>query len=157
MQTKPINRRDALLLGGTATVGGVAAALAGPAQAAPRIRVAALADVGPGEPVWFDYPEGASAMLVDLGTAVEGGVGPNGSIVAYSALCQHMGCPVDYRHETKDFFCPCHASKFDALKGGQAIDGPAPRGLPRITLAVEGDEVFAEGIDGLVYGFACHA
>lgn len=84
-------------------------------------------------------------------------MGPNGSIVAYSAQCQHMGCPVEYRAETQDFFCGCHASRFDALRGGQAVDGPAPRGLPRITLEVVDGEVFATAIDGLVYGFACHA
>ena len=157
MEQKHLNRRGALRLGGTAAAGGVAAALAGPAQATPRTRIAALADLSPGAAVDFNYPEGAVAVLVDLGEATEGGVGPKRSIVAYSALCQHMGCPVEYRDATKDFFCSCHASRFDVRLGGQAVGGPAPRGLPRITLEIAGDEIFASGIDGLVYGFACHA
>lgn len=157
MQNKHVNRRDALRFGGTAAVGGVAAALTGPAQATPRTRIASLADLSAGSAIDFDYPDGAAAVLVDLGEATEGGVGPNGSIVAYSALCQHMGCAVEYRDATKDFFCGCHASRFDARLGGQAVGGPAPRGLPRIALEIDGDDIFATGIDGLVYGFACHA
>lgn len=157
MKTRTVNRRDALRFGGIAAVGGAAAALALPAQATPRLRIAALADLVPGEPQYFDYPEGATAILVDLGQSIEGGIGPNNSIAAYSALCQHMGCPVDYRAESKDFFCGCHGSRFDAMLSGQAVDGPAPRGLPRITLEEVDGEVFATGIDGLVYGFACHA
>lgn len=157
MQQDHVNRRYAIRLGGTAVVGGVAAALAGPAQATTRTRIAALVDLSPGSAIDFDYPEGAAAVLVDLGEATEGGVGTNGSIVAYSALCQHMGCPVEYRDATKDFFCGCHASRFDARLGGQAVSGPAPRGLPRIALEIADGEIFATGIDGLVYGFACHA
>lgn len=158
MQTKKHSRRDALRFGGTIAASGVAAAtLAGPAQATPRTRIAALADITPGAAIDFDYPDGAAALLIDLGQPVEGGAGPDSSIAAFSALCQHMGCTVKYRDAGKDFFCPCHASRFDALRSGMAVDGPAPRGLPRILLEIVDGEIFATGIDGLVYGFACHA
>jgi arsenite oxidase small subunit len=106
-------------------------------------------------PVSFAYPDAASpCTALKLGSRVPGGVGPDGDIVAYSAMCTHMGCPVVYEPATKVFKCPCHFSMFDAEKAGQMIAGQATENLPRVRLQYDEKTgtVSAVGIEGLIYG-----
>src|SRR5690606_33822117 len=102
-------------------------------------------------PVSFTYPDDTSpAVLVRLAQAAAGGVGPGNSIVAYSQLCTHKGCPVSYRAERKLLICPCHWSSFDPAKAGQMVIGQASQPLPQIRLLVRDNAVFAAGVDGLI-------
>lgn len=156
MQQNETPSRRVFLTAGAATLGGAALAQTNNAEAAPKT-VAPLTNVQPGKPVGFNYPGDEPAYLVDLGREVAGGVGPKRSIVAYSALCQHMGCPVNYDDKTGHLVCPCHASRFDPARNGDAIEGPSTRGLPRIQLRLSGDAIQAVGIEnGVVYGRACN-
>ena len=84
----------------------------------------------------------------------EGGVGPHGDIVAYSRICVHKGCPVNYDASREIFVCPCHYSVYDASKTGEVIVGHATTSLPRITLEYDRatGEIVATGVDGLLYG-----
>lgn len=159
MSEANLDRRELLRGGGAAAAAGaVVLASALPANAAAKVPVVALADLKPGVPVEFDYPEGAPALLVDLGERVEGGIGPDGSILAVSTLRQHMGCPVNWDPASRELVCHCHGSRYDLRRGGMAVEGAATRGLPRIALAIENGRIVATGVaDGLVYGFACHA
>jgi ubiquinol-cytochrome c reductase iron-sulfur subunit len=60
------------------------------------------------------------------------------SIVAYSKICTHVGCPVAlYEQTTHHILCPCHQSTFQAAEGARVIFGPAPRPLPQLPLAVD--------------------
>ncbi|HXQ61770.1 MAG TPA: Rieske 2Fe-2S domain-containing protein [Acidimicrobiales bacterium] len=60
--------------------------------------------------------------------------------VAYSKVCTHAGCPVGlYQEQLLQLLCPCHQSLFDVLKGAQPVFGPAPRPLPQLPLAIDGD------------------
>ena len=52
-----------------------------------------------------------------------------------SAICPHEGCEVEWRAEERDFFCPCHDSRF-ALDGA-LLTGPAHRGLEELPARVE--------------------
>jgi arsenite oxidase small subunit len=120
----------------------------------PRLTVAKVGDLQPNEPVSFEYPlTGQSSVLVDLGDEVPGGVGDKNSIVAYSALCQHMGCDVQFVSEGGYMLCPCHQSKYDPAREGNVIQGVAQTPLPRIELEVDGDDVVAVGVNGLIYGY----
>lgn len=92
-------------------------------------------------------------MLLDLGEAVPGGVGENSSLVAYSIVCQHMGCPVGYKKQDKHFMCPCHQTLYDPARGGYVIQGVAQRPLPRVQLEVDGDDIIAVGVEGLIFGY----
>jgi Rieske Fe-S protein len=78
---------------------------------------------------------------------VVGGQGPSGSIVAFSAICQHLGCPAPaisyYPPGTcsksfgeLDFYihCSCHGSTYDVTKGAANLTGPAVLPLPQVTL-----------------------
>jgi arsenite oxidase small subunit len=139
--------------GATAVVAG-AEAVDAEARSYPSLRVVALSRLGVNRAVTFDYPlEGQSNVLVDLGGAVPGGVGPKKSIVAFSALCQHMGCPVGYDRGRRELVCPCHQSRYDPERLGSIIQGVATRALPRVHLEVRSGAVYAVGVDGLIYGY----
>jgi arsenite oxidase small subunit len=106
-------------------------------------------------PVNFTFPDASSpCALVKTGSRVDGGVGPDGDIVAFSTMCTHMGCPVVYEPATKTFKCPCHYSMFDAEKGGQMICGQATENLPRIVLRYNQKDgsLTAVSVNGLLYG-----
>lgn len=143
---------------GTGIAAAATLATSADAAATPAAKkIAAVADLRPGHPVRFNYPQDEAAVLIDLGPRVIGGIGPQGSIVAFSALCQHMGCPVTYEPRRSQLVCSCHASVFDPARDGACIEGPSTRGLPRITLKIDGGAVFATGIaGGLVYGRGCN-
>jgi Rieske Fe-S protein len=98
---------------------------------------------------------------------VPGGVGTNGSIVAFSAICQHLGCPapaIAYYPPstcTKTFstpsssaqpfyiHCSCHGSTYDPANSANNLTGPAVLPLPQVTLATDADgNIFATGLTG---------
>ena len=103
----------------------------------PRERVASLAALGDGEPLFFDYPlVGQSNILVKLGEPAVAGVGEAGDVVAYSNICTHMGCPItDYQPEHNVLGpCACHFTTFDLSRDGQIVLGQATQNLPRVLL-----------------------
>lgn len=157
-----ITRREFVKIGG-ATVSGTLACGLVPAiaatPAAPSGDAYPVADVAPlsaiklNQPLTFNYPDESSpAVLLRLAGAGIGGIGPGNSIVAYSMLCTHKGCPVSFRPERKLLICPCHWSSFDPAKEGEMVIGQGSQALPRILLRLEGDMVQAVGVDGLIYG-----
>ena len=52
------------------------------------------------------------------------------------------GCRVPWCQSSQWFECPCHGSKYNAV--GEKRDGPAPRGLDRFVVAVEGGDVIID-------------
>ena len=153
--------------GAAAAVGAVGLAVApGAAQAAtgsatgttlayPKRNVGKAMALPTNQAVAFTYPDASSpCVALRMGSAVPGGVGPNNDIVAFSAMCTHMGCPVVYEGGTRTCKCGCHFSIFDPEKGGQMVCGQATEDLPRVRLDYDArtDAVTAVGIDGLLYG-----
>ncbi len=70
------------------------------------------------------------------------------SLVAYSKICTHVGCPVAlYEQTTHHILCPCHQSTFDAANGAWVVFGPAPRPLPQLPLMVDSDGYLAAASD----------
>jgi Rieske Fe-S protein len=58
-------------------------------------------------------------------------------VVAYTAICTHTGCDVsDWLPDEAMLYCPCHFTKYDPKDGAMVIDGPAPRPLPALPLAI---------------------
>ena len=156
-------RREFIKLGAGTLSAGVAYAIvpataygadANPASApAPTVNVAPLESVKENAILPFSYPDAESpAVLLRLKGAAQGGIGPGSSIVAFSVLCTHKGCPVSYRPEHKLLICPCHWSSFDPGKGGQMVIGQGSQALPQIELRVKDNVIQAVGITGLIYG-----
>ena len=71
------------------------------------------------------------------------GIGPGEdakNLVAFSAICTHLGCAVSGRLDGQGLIvCPCHASRFDPAQGAAVIGGPAPRPLPALPVLVRPD------------------
>jgi arsenite oxidase small subunit len=151
-----LSRRGLFTAGaaGAAVVVASAEAAEAKAPAYPSVRVVPLSSLRVNRPVNFDYPlKDQSNVLLDLGAAVPGGIGPKKSIVAFSTLCQHMGCPVAYDRARRELVCPCHQSRYDPERLGAIVQGVATRALPRVHLEVRRGAVYAVGLDGLVYGY----
>ncbi len=56
--------------------------------------------------------------------------------------CVHLGCRVPFCNSSKWFECPCHGSKYNFA--GEYRLGPAPRGLDRFHIAIDGDQVIVD-------------
>jgi ubiquinol-cytochrome c reductase iron-sulfur subunit len=70
------------------------------------------------------------------------------TLVAYSKICTHVGCPVAlYEETTHHILCPCHQSTFDAANGANVIFGPAARALPQLPLMVDSEGYIAAASD----------
>jgi Rieske Fe-S protein len=52
-------------------------------------------------------------------------------LTAYSTVCPHLGCAIDY--DAPRFACPCHKSSFSA--DGKVAEGPAPRPMDELEVA----------------------
>ena len=61
-------------------------------------------------------------------------------VTAFSAVCSHLGCIVDWNSKTEQFLCPCHGSKYDV--NGNVIGGPAPAPLERLITEIKEGKVF---------------
>jgi len=128
----------------------------------PRLMVANISAVTPTQAIFFNYPLYETAnILVKLGVKAPGGVGPDGDIVAFSQVCQHLGCIYSFVPAgasppcSKAFkatspmgYCCCHGSMFDLTNGGKVIGGPAPRPVPQVTLEFDSStgNIYAVGM-----------
>jgi arsenite oxidase small subunit len=165
-------------------IGSIARAISAPAQseigtnststattgtsAFPRTMVATVSSLQINQPVYFNYPlEDEPNILVALNSTVTDGVGPNGNIVAYSQVCQHLGCLYgfqapgtspkcnsSYKASGPVGYCCCHGSIYDYTNDAKVIGGPAPRPVPRVLLEVDSSgNVYAVGMSGAnIYG-----
>jgi menaquinol-cytochrome c reductase iron-sulfur subunit len=79
----------------------------------------------------------------------------DGKLHAFSTVCPHLGCAVDWSPEQGKFKCPCHRSAFDLH--GTPEEGPAPRPLdalevdePKAGLVAIRYERFKQGVEDKV-------
>ncbi len=165
--TRPclVNRRNFLLTGGIATtvimvgIPGLPEAQT-PAVVAtyPRKFIARLSELVVDEPFDFEYPdEGAYAesILIKLGREAGGGLGPDKDVVAFNYTCTHQGGPLQGTYQAADKAlgpCPLHLTTFDLTRHGIFISGQAYQSLPQVLMELEGDDIYAVGMFGLIYG-----
>ena len=65
----------------------------------------------------------------------------DGELHAFSTVCPHLGCAVDWSAELGKFKCPCHRSAF-ALDGTPE-EGPAPRSHDTLEIEPREDGLLA--------------
>lgn len=95
----------------------------------PRAVTVPLAEVEkltPNSAVYFKYGRLPGVLLKTA----------SGELRAFSAKCTHLDCTVQYRPDTKQFFCACHEGYFD--DAGINVAGPPPRPLDVFELTQEG-------------------
>ena len=78
-----------------------------------------LDEIAPGEGKW---------VKVD-GKLVAASRGDDGSVVAVSPNCTHLGCRVNWNRAERSWDCPCHGSRFS--REGEVLQGPAVKPLER--------------------------
>lgn len=161
-----MSRRKFLLASGVATstvmvamnTGGAAAKIPAVVTTYPRKKIGTLSALKTDTPMPFEYPdEGAYAqsMLVKLGVEAGGGVGKQKDVVAFNFFCTHQGGDLSgtYKADTKSLgACPLHLSTYDLTRHGILISGQAYQSLPQVLLELNGDDIYAVGVFGLIFG-----
>jgi len=64
---------------------------------------------------------------------------PNGELRAFSAMCTHLSCTVQYRPDLQEIWCACHNGHYDLT--GKNVAGPPPKPLRAYDVNVKGDEI----------------
>jgi cytochrome b6-f complex iron-sulfur subunit len=65
-------------------------------------------------------------------------------VKAYSAICTHLGCIVNWDQAAQVIVCPCHEGRFNPATGS-VVSGPPPAPLPALAATIEGDDIFVVG------------
>ena len=88
----------------------------------------------------------ASSLLPNTGRLVPFGAEPaivvrlpGGELRAFTAVCTHLSCTVQYRDDLQQIWCACHNGHYDL--NGRNVSGPPPRPLAPYTVNVKGDEI----------------
>jgi cytochrome b6-f complex iron-sulfur subunit len=77
----------------------------------------------------------------DGASTVYAGITEEGLMALYQK-CVHLGCRVPFCQTSQWFECPCHGSKYN--EAGEYQLGPAPTGLNRFKIVLEGDKVMVD-------------
>lgn len=85
-------------------------------------------NVAPGESITLDDPSLGPFLLIHLS---------NGEFAAYSSICTHAGCQVQFDPNTQHIACPCHGAVFDPYNSAQVLAGPAPAPLQRVPIVYD--------------------
>lgn len=74
-----------------------------------------------------------------------------GDIKAFSAICTHLGCVVDWQKDKNTIHSPCHDGRFNPVTGA-VVGGPPPRPLPPYELTIKDGKVYVGKPLGQIYG-----
>jgi Rieske Fe-S protein len=64
---------------------------------------------------------------------------PDGTFRAFTAVCTHLNCTVQYRPDLHQIWCACHNGLYDLE--GRNVSGPPPRPLEVFEVHVQGEDV----------------
>jgi Rieske Fe-S protein len=64
---------------------------------------------------------------------------PSGELRAFTAVCTHLNCTVQYRSDLQQIWCACHNGHYDL--NGKNVAGPPPKPLRAYDVNVNGDEL----------------
>jgi Rieske Fe-S protein len=63
----------------------------------------------------------------------------SGQYRAFSAVCTHLSCTVQYRSDLQMIWCPCHNGIYNLT--GRNVSGPPPRPLQEYAVHLQGDDI----------------
>lgn len=61
----------------------------------------------------------------------------DGQFKAFTAVCTHLDCTVQYRSDSSQIWCPCHNGLYDLA--GNVVSGPPPRPLEGFSVKLRGE------------------
>jgi len=99
--------------------------------------IAKVSDLVPGQALAFTFPRPKDLCILVAKK--------DGGIAAFTRRCTHLSCPVEWDPERNRLFCPCHNGAF-SIETGEVLQGPPPHPLPRVSLEIRGDEIWATGV-----------
>lgn len=80
-------------------------------------------------------PKGSSMMFRFAGKPALLIHHEDGEWTAFSAVCTHLACTVEFQAKEKRIHCACHGGTYD-MKTGKNIAGPPPRPLTKYNVEV---------------------
>lgn len=165
-----VGRREFLKLTGASLVAltlpaclrrpGLPSTLLAERLAYPKVRIGQLSALEPGLPLPFRYPwdhPASTNFLIMLYSEAAAGVGSEQNVVAFNSFCTHQGGPLaETIHGQTGIAgpCPLHLTTFDLNRHSMVISGHATLGLSQIVLETEADDIYAVGVQGLIYGYS---
>jgi len=98
-----------------------------------------------GEPATASASAGkAAALKPNTGQIFKFGSRPgivvrtaDGDVRAFSAVCTHLDCTVQYKPDTSQLWCACHNGTYDL--GGNVVSGPPPKALEKFVVNLRGE------------------
>lgn len=81
---------------------------------------------------WKIFPMGS-----DPGILIEKAPG---EYRAFTAVCTHLGCTVQFDKNGRRIWCACHNGVYDLE--GRNVSGPPPRPLKPYTVQLSGDDIY---------------
>lgn len=94
-----------------------------------NVVAAGVDELGPNEGKVFRFGN-RPGLLVRLST---------GEYRAFSAVCAHLQCTVQYRADHSQIWCACHNGFFNL--NGEVLSGPPPSSLETYEVAIRGEDV----------------
>jgi len=85
------------------------------------------------------FPVGSAQKFVAANGAPAYLFRTKAGVFAYSAICTHQGCTVEYLKAGKKLVCPCHLGSFDPFKSGRVVSGEPERPLDKISVSIKSD------------------
>lgn len=128
----------------------------------PVVKLGNISSLDPSKPLRFNYPlVDTPSVLIKAGVTAQNGVGPESDIVAFSDICQHLGCiygvllpgdspPCDssFKASSAQGYCCCHGGQYNYLQAGQVMGGPPIRSVPQVILRYDSStgDIYAVGM-----------
>lgn len=66
----------------------------------------------------------------------------DGEFKAFSAVCTHLDCTVQFDEKIKLIWCACHNGKYDL--NGNNVSGPPPKPLTEYQVVLKNKEIFVQ-------------
>lgn len=100
-----------------------------PEAAASRVVAAKVGDLTPNSGKIFRFGKDPALLVLTK----------SGEYRAFTAICTHLDCTVQYRGDLERIWCACHNGNYDL--NGNNVSGPPPLPLTQYNVTVRGDQI----------------
>jgi len=100
-----------------------------PEAASSQVVAANVGELAPNSSKIFRFGKDPAILIMTAG----------GEYRAFTAICTHLDCTVQYRNDLERIWCACHNGHYDL--NGNNVAGPPPAPLTQYAVAVRGDQI----------------